>query len=111
MPTPSALPPGGPVPEYPQSLVPVGHVEPAPRRVRAFLGGRTVLDTERARYVWEWPPYPQYYQPGDGAAARAPGGVGEPAGRGAGVRRGRSGALRDTVRFEWSAMDTWFEED
>ncbi len=39
------------MPEYPQSLVPVGHVEPAPRRVRAFLGGRTVLDTHSARYV------------------------------------------------------------
>src|SRR3712207_2545622 len=58
-------PPGGPVPEYPQSLVPVGHVEPAPRRVRAFLGGRTVLDTRSARYVWEWPHYPQYYVPRD----------------------------------------------
>ena len=53
------------MPEYPQSLVPGGHVEPAPRRVRAFLGGRTVLDTRRARYVWEWPHYPQYYVPRD----------------------------------------------
>jgi uncharacterized protein (DUF427 family) len=38
-------------------------VEPVPRRIRAFLGGETVLDTTRALYVWEWPYYPQYYIP------------------------------------------------
>ena len=43
------------MPDYPQAIVPVGHVEPVPRRVRALLGGRTVLDTTAARYVWEWP--------------------------------------------------------
>ena len=31
--------------DYPQNLVPVNHVEPAPRRVRAVLAGRTVVDT------------------------------------------------------------------
>src|SRR5918997_956633 len=125
MPTPSALPPGGPVPEYPQSLVPVGHVEPAPRRVRAFLGGRTVLNTERARYVWEWPHYPQYYVPRDdvdasllvdaraaedssrGTARRHGLQVGEASRPGAALVYGADApeALRDTVRFEWSAVD------
>src|SRR5205085_1059320 len=51
------------VPDYPQAITPVGHVEPVPRRVRALLGGRTVLDTTAARYVWEWPFYPQFYVP------------------------------------------------
>ena len=46
-------------------IVPEGHVEPVPRRIRAFLGGQTVLDTTAARYVWEWPNYPQYYVPLD----------------------------------------------
>src|SRR6516164_8394917 len=39
------------------------HVEPVPRRIRAFLAGETVFDTTRALYVWEWPNYPQYYIP------------------------------------------------
>jgi hypothetical protein len=34
-------------------------VEPAPRRVRAMLGGEQIFDTSRAVYVWEWPYYPQ----------------------------------------------------
>ncbi|MBW8710674.1 MAG: DUF427 domain-containing protein, partial [Mycobacterium sp.] len=40
-----------------------GRVEPAPRRVRGFLGNRLVFDTTSARYVWEVPYYPQYYIP------------------------------------------------
>jgi uncharacterized protein (DUF427 family) len=49
--------------DYPAMIAPVNHVEPVPRRIRAFLGGETVLDTTRALYVWEWPYYPQYYVP------------------------------------------------
>ena len=41
----------------------VNHVEPVPRRVRAWLAGEIVFDTTRALYVWEWPNYPQYYIP------------------------------------------------
>ena len=49
--------------DYPAMIAPVNHVEPVPRRIRAFLGGEKVLDTTRALYVWEWPYYPQYYIP------------------------------------------------
>ena len=49
--------------DYPAPPVPANHVEPVPRRVRAFLGGRTIVDTTQARYVWEWPGFPQYYVP------------------------------------------------
>src|SRR4051794_4195348 len=49
--------------DYPQMAADRDRVEPAPRRVRATLGGRTVFDTTRARYVWEFPYYPQYYIP------------------------------------------------
>ena len=49
--------------DYPQTIVPVGHSEPVPRRVRAVLAGEVIVDTVRALYVWEWPPYPQYYLP------------------------------------------------
>jgi uncharacterized protein (DUF427 family) len=113
---------------YPESLVPVGHVAPVPRRIRAYLGGRCVLDTRRARYVWEWPPYPQYYVPLDDVA---PGlltdeGVDEDRVPGRARRHGiatraverpsaawvhRDGDLAGHVRFEWSALDAWFEED
>jgi uncharacterized protein (DUF427 family) len=116
---------------YPQPLVPVNHIEPVPRRIRAVLGGKTVLDTDRAIYLWEWPPYPQYYIPiadiepsvlvdeehtqklSRGTARRYGLQVGEVS---------RPGALRvytdDAIdglagmaRFEWDAMDAWYEED
>lgn len=117
--------------DYPSLLVPVDHVEPVPRRVRAELGGRTVLDTTSALYVWEWPPYPQFYVPVRDVA----GGVLEAEGGREETSRGtvetqtlvvgrvrRPGAarrlvdaaddrLRDTVRFEWDALDRWYEED
>ena len=113
---------------YPQAPVPAGHVEPVPRRIRAFLGAECVLDTQRARYGWEWPPYPQYYVPADDVA---PGllvdeGVEEERPLGPARRHGlaaggqeracaawlhTAGDLAGCVRFDWSALDAWFEED
>lgn len=49
--------------DYPQSAAERGRIEPAPRRVRGFLGHELVFDTTAARYVWELPYYPQYYIP------------------------------------------------
>ena len=49
--------------DYPAAITAVNHVEPVPRRIRAFLAGEKVLDTTKALYVWEWPHYPQYYIP------------------------------------------------
>ncbi len=37
--------------DYPQMIAETDHVEPAPRRVRAALGGEQIFDTTRARYV------------------------------------------------------------
>src|SRR5258705_5011628 len=51
--------------DYPQLIAEENRVEPAPRRVRATLGGEQIFDTVRARYVWEWAFYPQYYIPVD----------------------------------------------
>jgi len=51
------------VADYPSKLVTADHTEPVPRRIRAVLGGQTVVDTVAARYVWETPAYPQYYVP------------------------------------------------
>ena len=116
---------------YPQAIVPVDHVEPVPRRVRAVLGGQVVLDTTRALYLWEWPFYPQFQIPGDdvdaavlideehthqvsrGTVARVglrAGGVDR---RGAGRRYLESTVegLVGTIRLDWDALDAWFEED
>ena len=117
--------------EHPGNLVPVNHVEPVPRRVRATMGGRTAFDTTNARYVWEWPAFPQYYVP---AADVAPGllvneDLTEDTAQGKVAVHGISAGetyhrgvarividpvvpeLMETVRFDWSAFDAWFEED
>jgi uncharacterized protein (DUF427 family) len=113
---------------YPQMIVPVGHVEPVPRRVRAVLGSRVVLDSTRACYGWEWPPYPQFHVPREDVdpAVLIDEGVDEdrPLGRCRryGLQLGdvirpaagwcyTDGPLAGRLRFEWSALDAWFEED
>ena len=114
--------------DHPLGKPPIDAMELAPRRVRAVLGGVVVFDTTRARYLWEWPHYPQYYIPVDDVA---PGLLVEgndevrfergPARR-MNLRAGEvvrpSAALLYTeeplaglVRFEWDALDAWFEED
>ncbi len=117
--------------DHPSFLSEANHVEPVPRRIRAVLAGETVLDTTEARYVWEWAGYPQYYIPL--ADIRADALVDEqeteetPRGdvkvfgvRVGGVHRPKAAqvlaaakveGLDDTVRFEWSAFDAWYEED
>jgi uncharacterized protein (DUF427 family) len=85
---------------YPQSIAPVGHIEPVPRRIRAMLHERTVVDTTEALYVWEWPPYPQYLIPAqDTDIAALPDGA---------AREHEHGGY---LRIEWAALDAWFEED
>jgi uncharacterized protein (DUF427 family) len=106
-------------------------VEQGRKRVRAYLGGEVVADTSRPVYVWEVPYYPAYYIPlADVRADLAPDGeVRHSPSRGDGqtytVKSGSrqvAGAalrypdspmeeLRDLVRFDWAAMDAWFEED
>jgi len=119
------------MPDYPAMITPVNHVEPGPRRVRAMLGGETVLDTTRAMYVWESVYYPQYYIPladvreeflvAEGFRQHSSRGevelhglqVGE-AHRAHAVRVLRDSSvagLNGTARFEWEALDAWFEED
>ena len=117
--------------DYPQMIVPVDHVEPVPRRIRAVLGSHTVLDSTRAMYVWEWPYYPQYYVPIADVdpellvdeqhpqhlhrgtphlhSLRANGTTRPSAARLYGDDA--IDGLAGTVRFEWDALDAWFEED
>ena len=117
--------------DYPAAITTVNHVEPVPRRIRAFLGDEKVLDTTRALYVWEWPNYPQYYIPladvrpdlldSEGHTQQTGRGLVELAGLRVGdLHRPRAarilaespiGGLSGTVRFDWAAMDAWYEED
>jgi uncharacterized protein (DUF427 family) len=117
--------------DYPAHLVEVNHVEPVPRRIRAYLNGEKVLDTTGARYVWELPYYPQYYIPvadvrrdllvPEGQAQQTGRGVAEVHGLRVGdvhnpraaklITESAIGGLPGTVRFDWGALDAWFEED
>jgi uncharacterized protein (DUF427 family) len=116
---------------YPAPPADIDRVEPAPRRVRALLGGQVVFDTTDAVYVWEWPYYPQYYIPladvtpgvlvdedhpqrlERGTARRhtvTAGGIDR---QGAARVYGddAKAGLTDMVRFEFDALDAWYEED
>ncbi len=77
-------------------------IEPSPKRIRAFLAGRAVVDTLDAKLVWEHGHYPHYYVPlrdvrrellPESAIARV---IPE---------------LADHARIDWDAMEAWFEED
>jgi uncharacterized protein (DUF427 family) len=117
--------------DYPAMMIAVNHVEPVPRRIRAFAGGEKVLDTTKALYVWELPYYPQYYIPqadvrGDlltphGGVQQTRQGVAQPHALRAGSQERPHAArlisestvdgLAGTFRFDWNAIDAWFEED
>jgi uncharacterized protein (DUF427 family) len=118
-----------PAPDYPQMAAVRGRVEPAPRRVRGFLGHQLVFDTTSARYVWEVPYYPQYYIPRGDVRAESlrdenhaqkvqlgPSrtfslvGDGQTYKSAARVFDDGDGPVAGLVRFEWDRL-AWFEED
>ena len=116
---------------YPSVLVPANHIEPVPRRIRAWLAGELVLDTTHALYVWESPVYPQYYVPLDDVRrellvaegrtqASSRGNVDLYALSVGEVTRPQAAKVLDdspleglsgTVRLDWGSLDAWFEED
>jgi uncharacterized protein (DUF427 family) len=107
-------------------------VERGAKRVRTYLGGELVAETFRPLLVWERPSYPTYYFPfedvrgelvvADGDTAHSPT-LGDA--RVFSIRAGAKNAvgaalryesspieeLRDAIRLDWQAMDSWFEED
>jgi len=106
--------------------------ETGAKRVRVFLGGVAIADTVHPLLVWERPQYPAYYFPladvqADALVQTAT--VTRSTSRGDATHftvrtetdervdaawRYESSpieALRDHVRFDWDAMDAWFEED
>jgi uncharacterized protein (DUF427 family) len=110
-----------------------GHVVPITKRVRAFFAGHVIVDAYEPRLVWEHPHYPAYYFPiGDvvradvlrpsnhrsaatvfGEATYFDVIVGERIAKNAAWRylNAEKKELRELVRFDWNAMEGWFEED
>lgn len=93
-----------------------------------MLNGKVVLDTTHAIYLWEWTHYPQYYIPLADVRTDAlvdedkPQTLKRGPSRRHGLRVGdvtrpssvsvyTSDPLQDMVRFDWAALDAWFEED
>ena len=119
------------VSDYPAMIAQVNQVEPAPRRVRGLLADEVVFDTTQALYVWEWPYYPQYYIPladvtmdrlvAESTTQHSPRGMVDLHGVRVGnahrphaakiLRESSVERLTGTVRFDWAALDAWFEED
>ncbi len=117
--------------DYPKMITRLNHVEWVPRRVRAVHTDGVVVDTLTARYVWEWANYPQFYVPRQDVVEEllvtdgrtedtalgtvqwywfaSTGVVGAPAARL--VVASEHSLLIDTFRFDWDALDHWFEED
>lgn len=106
-------------------------VEKSGKRVRTYLGGELVADTTRSRLVWDYY-FPSYYLPEEdvrtelltrSATSNEAPGLGEA--RYFTVKGGGKVAedaawqypdspieeLRRLIRFDWKAMDAWFEED
>jgi uncharacterized protein (DUF427 family) len=116
--------------DYPQMAAARGRIEPAPRRVRGYLGHELVFDTTEARYVWEVPYYPQYYIPLTDVAAEFLRDEDHPQKVQLGPSRlhslvaagqthpsaarvfdaGTDSPVAGTVRFNWEPL-RWFEED
>ena len=107
-------------------------VETGRKRVRVYLEGQVVADTLTPLLVWEHPHYPAYYLPvGDtnldfleetgeivrspsrGDARRMTVRVGDRVAIGGALRYDDSPVpeINGHIRFDWNAMDAWFEED
>lgn len=108
------------------------HMRQNPKWVRGVHSARTVVDSRDALYFWEHEYYPAWYFPIADVAGelRATGETFESNARGTGTRYdivtsdgvviadaawrhldSPVAELRDRVRIEWKAIDTWFEED
>ncbi|GFG55523.1 hypothetical protein CQY20_30425 [Mycolicibacterium agri] len=113
--------------DYPQMAAARGRIEPAPRRVRGYLGHELVFDTTAARYVWEVPYYPQYYIPMTDVrpeflrdenhpqkvqfgSSRLHSLVGAEQIHEKAARVFDDGSVAGLVRFEWDRL-RWLEED
>lgn len=106
-------------------------LESNPKWIRGIHHGRTIVDSRDVRFVWEIPYYPAWYFPLDAVNGELVpnGSTFRSTSRGDGTRYdlvvdgvtipdaawrhldSPVEELRDLVRFEWGALETWFEED
>jgi uncharacterized protein (DUF427 family) len=107
-------------------------LEAGAKRVRAYVAGVAIADTVRPLYVWESPFYPSYYFPaadvrtdlldptstvthspsrGDAVHFTVRVDGAERVDAAWQYRASPIEELRDHIRFDWDAMDAWFEED
>jgi uncharacterized protein (DUF427 family) len=107
-------------------------VEQTDKRIRAYVAGVPIADSTHALLVWENPHYPAYYIPtgdvrmdllaptenvthspsrGDARHFTVKLGDGERIDAAWQYTDSPIEALRDAIRFDWAAMDAWFEED
>ncbi len=108
------------------------HVAPGRKRVRAYVAGIAIADTTRTLYVWENSSYPAYYIPradvrtdllvptattthspsgGDAQHFTIKANGEERVDAVWQYAQSPIEELRDYLRFDWNAMDAWFEED
>ena len=117
--------------DYPGHIVPPSSVASSPRRIRASLDNRMVIDSTNALYVWHSRPYPQYHVPladidagllvDEGTEHRLRPGTARRHGIQSreGYRPGVAHLYTDsdlvgvigTVHIDWAALDHWYEED
>lgn len=83
----------------------IAYVEPSPRRVRALLGGTTVLDSTRGRILYRHAQLARYFFPREDWRWEALGEL-EPV-----PAPPELPGLADHVTFAFADMDAWFEED
>jgi len=107
-------------------------VEPGAKRIRVYVAGVAIVDTIHPLYVWENPSYPAYYIPaadvrtdllepsatvthspsrGDAVSFTVRVGDDQRVDAAWQYRESPIEELRDHIRFDWHAMDAWFEED
>ncbi|MFT7649734.1 MAG: hypothetical protein ACI8Y4_004498 [Candidatus Poriferisodalaceae bacterium] len=81
-----------------------GRVDANPKWIRGYRDGKLIVDSRSTRLVWEHRYYPFWYIPTADIADETVIAAGrqDPEGR---------AELESCVRLEWSAMDSWFEED
>ncbi|KAJ6507985.1 hypothetical protein C8R47DRAFT_1315412 [Mycena vitilis] len=101
------------------------HIEDSPKRVRVLFGGKLVVDTTKAKLVWEHRYYPVYFFPQSELAkehiqlaAEKPDGdkydlvVGAKKAAGAvTVYSSPNHQLNGLLKINFSDADAWFEED
>jgi uncharacterized protein (DUF427 family) len=76
----------------------VEYVEDHPKRIRAELGGETVVDSRRVKLLWRHGRLPIFFFPEEEVQLED-------------VERHDNPALAGHVHLPWRAVDQWFEED